>query len=66
MPQQRVICTDGFIERSDVSARNQQRVDGSLRVNVPEGDGMFVFINFLRRDFSGNDAAKQATHGFFS
>jgi len=49
-----------FFQSADVLLGNDQHVRRSLRINIVEGVGMLVFVNFLGGYFPANDAAEQA------
>ena len=42
---------------------DDERVGGSLWINVGEGYGVLVFVDFLGGNFSGGDFAEDAIHG---
>src|SRR5580704_7061112 len=48
-----------FLQSANVLFRNDQHMSWSLRIDIVEGVGMFVFVNFLGGDFPANDAAEQ-------
>ena len=50
----------GFVQSGKVSLRDDQHVCGRLRADVFEGEDMLVFVNFLRRNLAGQDAAEKA------
>ena len=47
-------------EPANVLLGNHQHVRRSLRIDIVEGVGMLVFVNFLGGYFPANDAAEQA------
>ena len=49
-----------FIQGGDMAARDQQNMNGGLRVQVFEGDGQIILINKRRRDLAAGDLAKNA------
>ena len=49
-----------FFQPANVFFGNDQHVRRGLRIDVVEGVGMFVFVNFLGGYFPANDAAEQA------
>src|SRR5437588_6657036 len=49
-----------FLESGEVLLGNYQHVRGSLRIDVLEGEGVIVLVNFLRGNFVAKDAAKKA------
>lgn len=49
-----------LIERCDVRARDKQHMDGCLRIEVAEGDAVFVFVNFRGVDFARRNTTKDA------
>jgi len=53
-----------FLETSNVFFGDHQHVGGCLGMDVLKGKRMLVFIDFLRGELTGDDAAKQAVcHG---
>ena len=49
-----------LIQRGDVFLRDDQNVNGRLRIDIFESHDILVFVHFRRRDLAGNDFAKQA------
>jgi len=39
---------------------DDQKMDRRLGRDIPEGQELIVFVEFLRRDFTGNDLTEQA------
>src|SRR5579864_149592 len=56
----------GFFHSDDVLLRNDEYVCGSLRVDVFKDQCLIVFVDFLCRDFTTNDAAEKTIHRFSS
>src|SRR5580704_291385 len=54
-----VLCR-GFLQPAHVLLRNHEYMGWSLRIDVVERVGIFVFVDFLGRYFPANDAAEQA------
>ena len=50
----------GFFQTGKMFFGNDQNVRGGLRVDVFEGEDVFVLVNFLRGDFAAEDAAEEA------
>jgi hypothetical protein len=51
-----------FCRRSNMLFGNDQHMKRSLRVNILESQNLFIFIDFVRRDFPCGDFAKQTIH----
>jgi carboxymethylenebutenolidase len=49
-----------FLQANDVFLRDNQNVRRGLRIDVLEGEGVFVFVDFLGGNFSADNAAEQA------
>jgi len=49
-----------FFQSREMFLGHDEDVRGRLRIDVFEGEDMFVFVHFFRRDFSSNDAAEDA------
>lgn len=47
-----------FFQAGKVFLRNYQHVRGSLWIDIFEGKGVFVFVYFLGRNFTPNDATE--------
>src|SRR3977135_171763 len=47
-----------FLQPYDVFLRDYQHVGGGFGVDVFEGEGMVVFVNFFGGDFCADDAAE--------
>ena len=54
------ILSYGFLQAANMLFGNDQHVGRSLRIDIVEGVGMFVFVDFLGGYFPANDAAEQA------
>src|ERR1700733_880130 len=53
-----------FFQSANVFLGNHQNVGRSLRIDVFKGEGVVVFVNFLRRNLAFKNAAEQAlVHG---
>src|SRR5262249_45807415 len=50
----------GFFQSANVLLRNYQDVRGGFRIEVFECISEIIFVNFLGRDFSGNNATEYA------
>jgi len=48
------------VERLDVIARDDEGVDGRLRIHVAEGDAQIVFVKKLRGDFARDNTTEDA------
>jgi len=55
-----------FFQSADVFFRHHQNVSGSFRIEVFEGISEVIFVNFSGRNFSGNNAAKEAIGHIYS
>lgn len=63
--EQGFVLFHGVRLRLDVFFRNHQQVYGRDWFNVAEDEALVVFVQFLRRDFVGGDAAEDTfAHGF--
>ena len=49
-----------FVHADNVLFRHDEHMHGRLRLNVVDGDNQIVLIHFSRRDFPGDDLAKDA------
>ena len=54
------VGTFGFFQSSKMCFGNHQDVCRRLRPDVFKGEHMFIFEDFLGRDFAADDAAEQA------
>jgi hypothetical protein len=48
-----------LLQPANMFLRNHKHVSWRLRVDIVEGVGMFVFVDFLGGNFSSNDPAEQ-------
>jgi len=64
--EQRGVFFGCFREGADVLARDDEHVDGCVRMNVGKGDAQFVFVDAVRGNGSFDDFAEEATHNSFS
>ena len=48
-----------LLESHDVPSGNDQHVGGGLRIDVIEGEGVFVFVNFLCGNPAGKNLAEK-------
>lgn len=55
----------GFLQAGNVFFGNDENMRGALRVEIFEGEGVVVFVDFLGRDFAAHDATKQAIRHSF-
>ncbi|HEY1308954.1 MAG TPA: hypothetical protein VGF24_35675 [Vicinamibacterales bacterium] len=56
---ERVVTRGEIIERGDVFARDDQRVQRGLRVDVGDGDELIVLMQEFARDLTRDDFAEQ-------
>jgi len=49
-----------FFQACEVPLRNDQNMRRRFRIDVFEGENVFVFVNFLRKNFTADDAAEEA------
>ena len=54
------VLGQGFGVRRDVALGDDEHVDGGLRMNVGEGQGVGRFVEARDRDGAANDLAEQA------
>ena len=59
LPDQLSVFGHRFLQPVDMPLGHDQNMGWSLRVDIVEREGMFVFVDFFGRDFPANDAAKQ-------
>ena len=52
-----------FLESGEVLLGDHQHVRGSLRIDVLEGEGVIVHVNFFCGNLAAEDAAKKAVGG---
>lgn len=50
----------GFLQSRKMFPGDYEHVRGGLRVDVFEGEDVFVFVDFLGGDFTAQDAAEEA------
>lgn len=62
MAQNGGVCFFGLGERRNMPARHDQQMHGSFWINVGEGVDLIVFVDFFRRDASGDDFAEKTIH----
>ncbi len=60
MPNQRLVRFLGFERRGKMLSRNDQQVNGSLRIYVVKCDATPIRVDGLRRNFSSYDLAEDA------
>ena len=63
MTEQRGVVRFRVAEACDDAFGNDEDVDGSLRIDVFNGEALIVFKDDFRRDFSVGDFLKQRFHG---
>jgi hypothetical protein len=63
-PEQGLILLGGVGETSHVLARDNQYVDGRLRIDVAEADRVVILVDDLRRNVPARDTAEETVdHG---
>jgi hypothetical protein len=60
-----IICI-GIIDRGNVASWNNEDMVFRLRMNIPERNDVYVFIDNVRIQFTIGNLAKQAFHWLFS
>jgi len=50
----------GLFQSGEMTLRNDQYVRRGLGTDVFEGEDVFIFVHFLRRNLTANDAAEEA------
>ena len=55
----------GFTDPGNQLLRDDEQMDGSLRIDVPEDDAMAVVVEDVRRDFAGDDPLENGHGGEF-
>jgi len=69
MPERRFLLLVSFVKRINVSARDDQNVNGRLRAQVIEGQAHVVLKDPLRRYLAGRYLAENTvvfTHAFYN
>ena len=62
LTQQGLILRRGFADAGDHTFGHDQHMDGSLRIDVAEGEGLFVLVDDVCRKLPGDDSLKNC-HG---
>ena len=62
-PESDVVVLGEVIDTIDFELRHDEGVAASLGVDVEEGEGLVVFVNFIRGDFPSNNFGKNSRHG---
>ena len=60
------ICFLGICDPRDRFFRDNQSMNGSLRIDVPDSDAYFVLVQNFGRNFPGDDFLKDRTHFSFT
>jgi hypothetical protein len=58
LPRERVVLGREVVQRGDVLARDDEQVDGCLRIDVLERDDVCVLVDDLRGDLLLDDLAE--------
>jgi len=58
MAQQGTVFGGGMFNRSQVCARNNQHVNGRLRIDIREGVALLILVDGLRGNASIDDSAE--------
>ena len=58
MAQQGTVFDGGVFNRSQVRARNNQHVNGRLRIDIREGVALLILVDGLRGNASIDDSAE--------
>ena len=56
------LFSDELARVREVLLRHDEDVGGRLRIYIPEGVDLIVFVNLCRRDLAGDDPAEQTIH----
>ena len=62
MAEQRFIFLRGVVERIQMVARDDQDVNGRLRIGITKGEAAFVLVNDIGWSLARDDAAKETVH----
>ena len=59
-PHQNLVIVLQIVQRGNVTARDDEHMEGRLRIDVLKRKDPVVLVNDRRRSFTGGDPAKQA------
>lgn len=57
---QRIVVRTQIVQRGDMTARNDQDVQGRLRVDIPDRNDLVILMDEASRDLSCDDLAEEA------
>jgi len=57
---QRIVVRGEIVQRGDVTTRDDQDMQRRLRVDIPNGDDLVVFMHEASRDLPCDDLAEEA------
>ena len=58
--RQRIVVRIQIVQRGDMTARNDQDVQGRLRVDIPDRNDLVILMDEASRDLSCDDLAEEA------